>query len=106
MRRALLGGFAAILLTFSVAFGTQAYQGFEGGYSFDAVNIRTDPYLSATVIGLGYTSHSTCMHYYDTGDYVNGSPWWWHHTNVTTSKTGWSHEDYLFIWQPTTDCYE
>ena len=106
MNRTLLAGIATIMLTFGVALGTQAYQGFKGGYGYEGVNIRTGPYLSSTSIGLGYSSHSTCMHYYDTGDYVNGSPWWWHHTNTTTNTTGWSHEDYLWLTYPYVDCFE
>lgn len=107
MKRVLLGGLATLLLTLSIAAGAQAQQGFEGGYTADGVNIRTDPFLSATVIGLGYTPHRACLHFFDTGDTVNGSPRWWHHFNMTTGVgPGWSHESYLFTWNPHIDCFQ
>jgi len=104
--RGLLTVFAALILTITVAASARASQGVEGGYLYDAVNIRTAPYLSATVIGLGYTSHAACLFYYDLGDTVNGSPWWYNHYNLSTGVgPGWSHESFLWQYVVNRNCF-
>lgn len=105
MRRATITLVVSVALTMSAVAGAYADAGQEGGYNSDGVNIRTDQYLWATSIGLGYSSQANCQHYYDLGDEVNGNPWWYNHTNVATGKRGWSHSSYLWYWDPAIACF-
>lgn len=88
---------AALLMTGVV--GSQALANNDGVFLVDGVNIRTDPYLTATVIGLGYTDQHTCLFQMVTGDYANGNPYWWQHHRPPTS-TGYSHVSYLGDYGP------
>lgn len=88
----------AIALTLALAGSTPASAYNAGGYTGDGVRIRTQPRLTATVLGLGYRSHVTCMFFATQGDRVNNDPWWWYHQNLNTGVTGYSHNQYMFLY--------
>ncbi|GAA2467200.1 hypothetical protein GCM10010405_59740 [Streptomyces macrosporus] len=62
---------------------SQAY----GKYFATSVNIRSGPYTSCAVRGVGYTSHTVDIHCY-TNVYYNGRNWTYVR-DVTTGVTGW-----------------
>jgi hypothetical protein len=93
----------ATLLTTSSGGTAVAYD--LGYFGYDGVNIRTGPYLSATVIGLGYVGQDTCLYYIVEGDYANGNPYWWyHHRSNPATNHGYSHVAYLGTHYPYQSC--
>jgi hypothetical protein len=102
-RRASLVAVVTVLLITSFGSGALAYD--LGYFGYDGVNIRTGPYLSSTVIGLGYTGQDTCLYYVVVGDYANGNPYWWyHHRSSPSTSPGYSHVAYLGTHYPYVGC--
>ena len=94
----------SLVLVIGLASSSLAAVGKYGGYSYDGVNIRMYPRLDSTVMGLGYTSHTSCNVFFEQGDPVNGDPWWLWHGNLTTSVQGYSHESFMYYNLPYTQC--
>ena len=103
-KRALLSARVALLLVLGETGIASATVGGLGSYVFDGVNIRTDPYLTATVVGQGFTGQNLCTDYTETGDSVNGNPYWAHHGNLSTGKIGFSSWNYLGVYDPPQQC--
>ncbi len=89
---------AALATALALLGSNSATAGYAGGYSGDGVRIRTQPRNNATIVGLGYRSHSACLWYWTTGDPVNGNYAWWNHTNFSTGKSGFSSAEYMYYY--------
>lgn len=101
--RTILTAVIAILLLTGLAGGSRADAYDLGYFGYDGVNIRTDPYLTATVIGLGYAGEDTCLYWTVVGDEANGNPYWWFHHRPPTDP-GYSHVAYLGTRFPYQSC--
>lgn len=66
-----------------------------GDYRVSGVNIRTCPYTSCTIVGLGYPGQGARIDCFRTGTDVNGNNLWLHHRNVTTGVLGYSADYYM-----------
>lgn len=61
-------------------------QALPGRFYVDGANIRRSANLNATIVGLGYRSHSVTVHCGTTGPLET---YWWRITNNTTGVTGY-----------------
>ncbi|GIG59901.1 hypothetical protein Lfu02_42730 [Longispora fulva] len=62
-----------------------------GGFAFNGINIRSGPYLSCPIRGVGDTSHSVTFYCFREGE---GDTWTFLHDD-TTGIYGWSRDDKL-----------
>jgi hypothetical protein len=94
-RRLVLATLAAIVVLVGLA-GAAGANSWYDYFTAEGVNIRTGAATWFTSIGLGYTSHTDCRHYWQLdGEEINGLRIWNNHTDLTTNKTGFSHTSYM-----------
>jgi uncharacterized protein YraI len=87
----------AVLAAVLLAMPAAAYAYVDGDYGGDGVRIRTGPYTTRTVVGLGYRGQGARLFCITRGTTINGNPWWEYHRNRTTGVTGYS-SDYYMRW--------
>lgn len=100
-RRALSALALALTATLGVGVSSAAAEAY-GDY-LTATKIRTGPSTNYTAVGVGYPGHGVVIDYaYSMAQNINGNRQWNHHTNLTTSKVGFSSDYYMdyegWIW--------
>lgn len=85
-------------LAVGIALGVAAPANAGAGYYNGATNIRATGNTTATIHGIGYSGQTATVHCVATqGSLVNGSRWWYRHTNNTTGVSGYSFADGITI---------